>query len=385
MSEPLQLLIQSDSVTVIGDQRQEIGTEANMVTGAERTLANQLAEYAAARGKENTNVQLFVSEDLLFYKTLSLPPETRDLKEAISYQLGMLVPFAEDDLLYSFVSTRGKNEIKISLAATSKKRIEPYLNELAAADVQIAGLYPAYLRYVTKASPKDRWALVLPGRAMRILVFTGSTLVERLLPAPPLNWEELQKICDTEKIYCQDPPLEGGFRNTSELLTARPLLKEFNLLPASYRRPEFSKFFVVALVALNIFALLAMVGGKEYQLHNYAARIDKELAAVAPLVREVQDLHAREKKLSAYIDEVRAVGQNSDLIAFMEKLTSELPDSAYLDQMRMDGKQKSVTIQGYTSDIGALTAKLQEMGEAKLKSTSRRKNQTYFNVEINLP
>ena len=141
----------------------------------------------------------------------------------------------------------------------------------------------------------------------------------------------------------------------------------------------------MALVALNICALLAMVGGKEYQLRNYSARIDKELATVAPLVREVRDLRAREKKLSGYIDEVRAVGQNSDLIAFMEKLTTELPDSAYLDQLRMDGKQKSVTIQGYTTDIGALTAKLQEMGEAKLKSTSRRRNQTYFNVEINLP
>ena len=69
----------------------------------------------------------------------------------------------------------------------------------------------------------------------------------------------------------------------------------------------------------------------------------------------------------------------------MEKMTTELPDSAYLDQMRMDSRQKSISIQGYTSDISALTAKLQDMGEAKLKSTSRRKNQTYFNVEISLP
>jgi len=385
MSEPLQLLILRDGVTVIGDGRQGGGGETEPTSMAEKSLGKQLAEYTAARGKENIDVQLFVSEDLLFYKTLSLPPDTRDLKEAIGYQLGMLVPFAEEDLLYGFVSRREKSEIKISLVASSKKFIEPYLEELAKDDMHIVGLYPAYLRYVTKAVPKDNWALVLQGRATRILLFAGNSLAERLLPASPLNGEELRKLCDTEKIYCQDPPSEGGFRNAGELLTAKPLLREFNLLPASYRRPEFSRFFLMALVALNICALLAMVGGKEYQLRNYSARIDKELATVAPLVREVRDLRAREKKLSGYIDEVRAVGQNSDLIAFMEKLTTELPDSAYLDQLRMDGKQKSVTIQGYTTDIGALTAKLQEMGEAKLKSTSRRRNQTYFNVEINLP
>ena len=227
--------------------------------------------------------------------------------------------------------------------------------------------------------------MLLQGHSKRILVLEGYSVEERLLLIAQPPYEELRKLCDTDKIYSQIPEAEGDFNNVNDLLTAEPLLKEYNLLPASYRSPEFSKFFVMVLLVLNILALLAFVGGKEYQLRDYGARINAEIDAVAPLTREVKELHAKQKELTEYIEEVTAVGQNPDLISFMEKMTTELPDSAYLDQMRMDSRQKSISIQGYTSDISALTAKLQDMGEAKLKSTSRRKNQTYFNVEISLP
>ena len=384
MSDPLQLLIQSDGI-VICDRLQLDGEEMKLALKGDIPLGEQLAEYSISRGKSGASVQLFVSEDLLFYKTFYLPQSTPDLKETIGYQLGMLAPFEEEDLLYSYTSVRNKNDYKITLAATSKKRIEPYLEELVEADFHISGLYPAFLRFVTKAVPKDKWALVMQGRLSRVFIFEGSAIEERMLLVMQPPYEELRNLCDTEKIYTLNPVAEGGFHTASELLAAKPLLKEYNLLPSSYRSPEFSKFFVAVLLVLNILALLAFVGGKEFQLRDYAARINTEIDAVAPLAREVKELRARQTELTEYIDEVTAVGHNPDLISFFEKMTTELPDSAYLDQMRMDSRQKAINIQGYTSDISALTAKLQEMGEAKLKSTSRRKNQTYFNVEISLP
>ncbi|MEJ2689550.1 MAG: hypothetical protein P8130_06285 [Deltaproteobacteria bacterium] len=139
------------------------------------------------------------------------------------------------------------------------------------------------------------------------------------------------------------------------------------------------------LLILNIAALIAFVGGKEYQIRQYASRVDSEIEQVAPLAREARQLRSKEEQLNHYLGEFMAVGQNPDLITFLDTLTRSLPESAYLDQLRMDSKDKAVVIQGYTDDINALTAKLTEMGEAKLKSTSRRRNQTYFNVEINLP
>jgi hypothetical protein len=51
----------------------------------------------------------------------------------------------------------------------------------------------------------------------------------------------------------------------------------------------------------------------------------------------------------------------------------------------MDNRNNSIHIQGYTNDINELTANLQNVGNAQLKSTSSRRNKTYFHVEITLP
>jgi len=382
MSEPLQLLIRSDGVVVYHQRAEQ---EIKLSLKDDVSLGEQLAEYFITHGKTGNNLQLFVSEDLLFYKTIMLPLNTQNLKEAIGYQVGMLVPFEEDDLLFSFASTRKKDGYKVTLAATSKERVEPYLEELREADFHIAGLYPDFLRYVTKGVPKKKWALLMSGRSMRLLVFQGNVLEERLLLTGEPDYEELAGLCDTRLIYHQNSSDGGPFLDAGKLLTSKALLKEFNLLPATYRRPEFSKFFVVGLLALNIVTLIVFFAGKEIQLRSYQERINAEIEKIEPLAKEVKGLRSHEQELAKYFEEFMAVGQNPDLIPFLERLTSQLPASSYLDQMRFDGKQKSISIQGYTSDIGTLTAKLQDLGEAQLKSTSRRRNQTYFNVEINLP
>ena len=382
MNEPLQLIIESDGIVICQQQAEQ---QIKLALKDEVSLGEQLAEFSVTRGVQGNALQIFVSEDLLFYKTIQLPLNTQDLKEAIGYQLGMLVPFEEDDLLYNFSTERGKDGYSITLAATSKKRVEPYLDDLAEADFNITGLYPSFLRYVTKNAPKGKWALVMPGRSLRVLLFQGQRLDERLILPLRQEFDELAAICDTGEIYHPQPPPDSRYLDARQLLTGKPLLKEYNLLPAAYRRPEYSKLLVVLLLALNILTLVAFIGGKEYQLRNYAARVDSEIQKVAPLVREVRELRDKEERLSGYCDEFAALGQNPDLITFLGNLTHNLPDSAYLDQLRLDGKDNAVTIQGYTDDINALTAKLQDMGEAKLKSTSRRRNQTYFNVEINLP
>lgn len=382
MSLPLQLIIESDGLVVVQQQAEQ---EVKLGLKEDLSLGEQLAEYSIANGAQGNNLLLFVSEDLLFYKSFVLPLSTQDLKEAISYQVGMLVPFEEDDLLYSFTSERRKDGYFITLVATSKKRIAPYLEELAAADFHIAGLYPAFQRFVIRNGPKERWALVTPGRSLRALLFNRQQVVERLILPDEGEFEELAEICETEEIYHLQPPSDSRFLDAGQLLTGHPLLKQFNLLPKAYRRPEYSKYLVILLVILNVVTLAAFVGGKEYRLRDYAARIDGEIAKVQPLAREARQLRSKEEKLNHYVDEFMAVGRNPDLITFLDTLTRALPDSAYLDQLRLDSKEKAVIVQGYTDDINALTAKLQDMGEAKLRSTSRRRDRTYFNLEINLP
>ncbi|MEJ2689551.1 MAG: hypothetical protein P8130_06290 [Deltaproteobacteria bacterium] len=139
MSEPLQLIIESDGIVIC---QQDADQEIKLSLKDDVSLGEQLAEYSVKRREQANNLLLFVSEDLLFYKSLVLPLNTQDLREAISYQLGMLVPFEEEDLLYSFSSERRKDGYFITLVATSRKRIKPYLEELTRADFHISGLYP---------------------------------------------------------------------------------------------------------------------------------------------------------------------------------------------------------------------------------------------------
>ncbi len=383
MSEPLQLIISNDGVTICGHGEED---GVKLAAAEEVTLGKRLAEYFVTRGISGREVILFISEDLLFYKTITLPLNTQDLDEAISYQIDMLVPFGEDDLLYSFVASRQKEYYRVTLACASRQLIEPCLQEIAAADIRIAGLHPEFQRYLSKNTPKGKWALLLEGRLTRALVFDSQNLVERMLFPMPVPPDELAGLCGTELLYHVSPP-EGTtcFIDAAGLLTGRGSIKDFNMLPASYRRPEFSKFFIIVLLFLNLFALIGFIGGREYQMRDYAARIEAEISKVAPLARESMRLRQEERQLSSAINEFLSMQRNPDLIGFFEKLTRELPATAYLDQMRMDSKTRAIHIQGYTDDIGELTGKLQAMGEAKLKSTSRRKNKIYFNVEVSLP
>ena len=170
-----------------------------------------------------------------------------------------------------------------------------------------------------------------------------------------------------------------------QLSEQKPLLKDFNLLPDSFRQPDYSKIAILALVVLNIAALIILGGVKGYSLIHTSNKVDNEISAIMPQVNEVRKLRSKEEMLVKYLDEIETLGTNPDIIGFVKSLSDQLPETSYLDQMRMAQKSRSIHIQGYTEDISELTSKLQAIGESKLKSTSRRKNMTYFQVEISLP
>jgi len=303
----------------------------------------------------------------------------------VSFQVGMLAPFEEDDLLYAFEVERRKKQYLIHLACISRELVEPVLREIAAAGVRIAGLHPEYLRYLSRSAPKDRWALFLEGRLHRLLLFEGRRLVERLLLPVRSAEERLPELAGTEAIYTPAPAPDGSMRDAGDLVIRRGTIKEFNLLPPEFRRPDYSKFLIAALVLLNVLALFGFVGGRLAQVNDYETRLAAAIAEVAPLAKEAMRLRAREKELQAAITEFKSLRPNPDFIGFIARLTKGLPKSAYLDQMRFDGKNHAVIIQGYTDDIGELAGKLEALGDAKLKSTSRRRNKIYFNIEISLP
>lgn len=382
MKEQIEILIREDAI-LIGTPFAGEGAGENLARPV-TDLGNRLVRHCAPRNPATIQVVFYIAEDILFFKRFSLPLKTADLKEAVGYQLAMNAPFA-GEMLHTFSAERGKEGYEITLYAIDEDTILPSLEEVAAAGFQLVGLYPESQRYVTSPAKKRQWALLLPGRFPKVLAYDGTHLEDRYLCHHAPSPEDIIRLSGKETIYTVNPDRESPFHDARELLAEKPLLKEMNLLPQGYRSPDFARYFLIALCILNIIAVIGVGIIKEYQVTTLLDRLDTEITKLKPAITEIEELRVREKQLSASIDSIDSIGENFDIIRFLERLTNELPDDSYLDQIRLDQKSGAIHLQGYTEDLNELTSNLKALDQAKLKSTRRRKNKTYFHVEISRP
>lgn len=348
-------------------------------------LVERIGEYVQGLKKSSVTVVIFVSEELLFFKSFTLPLSTVNIKEAVQFQLEQLVPFEEGSYYYSYLSRRGNDSFHISLYALQHQLINSYMSQVADFGYTISGLYPEGQRYISKAIKKEKWALMTPGRYPKVLNFFGSRLEDRVMCYEEVEFSQLSDMLGTKKIYHRNRPIGSNFLAGDDLLEPKPMFKDFNMLPASYRRPDYYRKILFALIALNAAALLGLISLKEVRLLSFRNQVDSRIEELMPLVKEMKKLQQDEELYKSQVDSLTGLGKNPDLIKFFADLSSKLPTSSYLDQMRLDKKQNAIQIQGYTEDIGDLTEKLKGLGDAKLKSTSRRRDKTYFQLEVSLP
>ena len=314
-----------------------------------------------------------------------MPLKTPNLGEAIQYQLSVLVPFPEDSFHYSYSAKRQGGTYQISLYAVQRQLIDMYLQDIVKAGYTVTGLFPETQRYISGSTKKMRWGLFTPGHYAKLTILSNTRVEERVQCTSDAASDQLQELCGCEAIYHFNPAPGSEFLNAANLLRQKPLLKEYNMLPASYRRPDYYKMIISALVVLNLVALLGLTGIKVYSLHAASGQVQAEIDKIKPQVNEVKEKKKKQEELSAAIEQIESIGTNPDLIGLLTKITKNLPKSSYLDQVRLDEQTGDMQIQGFTDDIGDLTTNLQTLGDITLKSTSRRKNQTYFQLELNLP
>jgi Tfp pilus assembly protein PilN len=380
MKNEMQVIIDKHRLTF---WHQRASETFQIEAGESIAIGVQLKKFRQQAGIVSSSVALFMAEDLLFYKFLELPLKTPNIREAVGFQLGMITPF-EEDFLYRFESIRKKDGYAVHLYAAKRDPLEGYLQDLVSAGFQVTGLFPEHQRYLNRDTRRRRWALVLPGRFTKVLIFDGRRLEKRLLSNINPDYERMAEVCGTGTIYHPQPP-SGHFRDAGPLTAGEPLLKEFNMLPASYRRPDYMKMAIAALVIINFAGLLGLAGAKIHHLQGLEKSVEAQVTAFAPHIEEFNQLQSREKQLREDAKRIEEVGKNPDLISILHRLTQVLPSNSHLAQMRKDPNSAAISMQGYTQDVADLTASLQSLGEAKLKSTSRRQNQTYFDVEVNVP
>lgn len=383
MKGGLEVIIRSDGLDITYDRGrivEELRQDEKVDAGA------VLASFCEEHGLREKTVNLFLAEELVYMAAIDLPSNTPDLGEAVGFQLGMLAPFPKENILYSYSSVRDGDNFKVTIAAAESSTVIASVEKLIRAGFVVKGLYPESQRYVVGKWRRLRWALVVPGELAKIFVFDGTHYVDRFLSnSRELNYEELVGVCDTENIFHVKPPTGSRFKPVQMLLAAPPLLKEHNMLPASYRRLDYLKIATIALVILNLVGLVALGSFRFLEQTRQINVADQEIIRLQPLVSEVKRTKKRIRQTKEFLDLVSEIDANKDLFSFLDKLTLTLPEGSYLSQFQFKASRGSVVINGFTDNVGDLTEKLQSVGESRLQSTSRRKNMTYFQVEISLP
>ncbi|MBA3015952.1 MAG: hypothetical protein KKD63_13750 [Proteobacteria bacterium] len=395
MKEPLEIVIHKNGLAFCHPTDCRV---VEFVAREDRGVVARIAEFIVKVNGHASTLHLFISEDLLFFKAFDLPLDTADIDEAIGYQLEMVTPFADETIWHSHVVQKGDDAYHITLYAAKSGYIDAYVQEILEGGYQISGLYPESQRYVNKLNRKSKWGLLLPGRYIKAFIFVGPVMQDRLYCNVAPSFGEVVEVCQTDMVFKLDqdnlqqqsvealpPPPYFDYLDACQLLTQRPHLKTYNMLPASYQRPDYLKIIIGVLLVVNVLTVLVWGGVKAYKLKSFNYQVNREIEAIMPQVTEMKVLRQQEEEALKAIAQVEMIGTNIDVIAFMTKLTTVMPATSYVDQLRLDQVNNLASIQGYTEEVSGLTAKLQEIGTTQLKSTSRRQNKTYFNVEITLP
>ena len=274
----IEILIHDEGLRISAPSRSK---EELLLPSPVSDLAGRLDRFISENGLRGLPVIFYITEDLLSFKKLHLPLKTANIKEAVAYQLSILLPY-NDEVLYHYTATRQKDGNDIVLYAVMAEKVEPFLEEIFQAGFEIIGLFPESQRYVTGVLKKEEWGLFLSsGRISKAFVFSGSRLLDRLACYHEPEYTAVQKLCEREIVYQSDEMDEKGFLRGSELLAEAPLLKEFNLLPATYKKPDYMRYLLIALLVLNCLALFTVAGIKEYKVQQdltvLQADIDKML------------------------------------------------------------------------------------------------------------
>ncbi len=336
--------------------------------------------------KAGPAVTVYVAEELLFCKQFSLPVKGSSIKQAMGYQMEMLLPFPADGCFFSYETERRNKETAVTLYAVPEEGIAPHLQALTASGHSLVGLFPLSQRYVSRSQGKKKWALLLPGDMATLLTFVNGRVRQRLLCPSLPTAEEAMELSGCDTVYFPAASEGRGFADADTLLADAPLGKSFNLLPASYRRLDYFKVLIAGLVLLNVFSLFLLVGMKEYRFHSTSSRVEAEIAKLQPTMKKINALSSKESNSQKEIDRLEEIGKNPDLLSLLTNLTNTLPPSAYLDQLRLEKKEAAILyLDGYADDMGEMSTSLQGLGEVSLKSTSRRNNKNYFQMEIVLP
>lgn len=351
------------------------GAEARAELGADADVGAAVERFCRKQGIKTRVVTLYAAEDTVFHCGFDLPASVPDLRQAVEMQLGMLTPFAAADSCYAFTRRRERDLVRIRAVSCARDPVERVIVSLKAAGFAVRGLYPESQRYLSPRSPAGSWTLVFAGRVHRIAVFRDRRFAEMILSDSSLDPERIKELAGVDEVVAAAGAGAAG------ILAAPPLPGRFNMLPREYRSTDIEGIAVKVLAACAGLVLLVAVAGGFYRLRAVSRDLDARIAALAPAVSKARDESRKQRELREFVDAYVGIGPNPDIFRVLASLTRVMPEHSYLEQLQYEAGV--YRLRGFTGDVGELTAALEkEFGNARLKSTSRRRGKLYFQIEL---
>ncbi len=318
-------------------------------------------------------ITIYISDDHLYFTHINLPQQTPDLKKAIELQLDTLSPFGEK-CLYAYKTSHQKESIDVALYLANQRILLPIIETITGLEWLITGMYPESQRGVGKDPSKKTWGLLSDGLFTKLTIFKNGYVRERIQISGTEDNTLLKKTYHLSFIQ--------HIENLPPIPSPPTFPLDFNLLPQSFRRTNYRKWIVIGLLVLNLILASVWVSMNFIKIQMKINQIESLQTELTPKIQEAQKLKQQHSRLNKRLKSYEAIPKNRNLIKLFATLTQKLPNSSHLDQLRLDKKTGVIHIQGYTTNLADLTASLQVIGEATLKSTQKRKGQTYFQIEV---
>ena len=126
MKGGLEIIIRADGFDLTCNR----GSVVEELRGEDLDPGALLGSFCERHNVGARTINLFLAEEMVYLTAVDFPLKTAKLSEAISFQIGMLVPFPEDDFLYSYTVARRDDNFRVTILIPASHFRTDYLTEV---------------------------------------------------------------------------------------------------------------------------------------------------------------------------------------------------------------------------------------------------------------
>lgn len=310
-----------------------------------------------------------------------LPPLTgKDLEDALEYELSELFPAQNSEISYTYriIPSEDPNSCRVRIMGIHNGKLNMLLEHLREAGVRGDVLWHPFLAIDTELDSSEIYLpFVEPDCVLRPAVngVRGVAMLSSYTTPPAIT--HLSDLTKGLHLAEDEFPLSGAY--PSAVLAAGCLLhnadlKDFgtHLLPDDLRRMRYRKLRhgIIYLGLLALTCLLVLLGKIWYQERDLVAETSAMIIEANEKLEEVRERSQLVARRQLVMKKFTENMVDTEMLSFLYRLTSVLPDNMYVTNFSVIGSRISVTIV-FTGERMVLLELLSTISNYKLSEDTK--------------